>query len=358
MKPFRSVWLQLLLTAATTALTARANAPDLGRSAQVGTVDYLDGSVTLDGRQLAPSSGKLAVLADGQLLSSAAGHAEILLTPGVYLRTGKGAEAVLENNSLSDTRVRLLSGSAILEVDQIHKENLIRLDAGRNTVRILKTGLCRLDASPFLFTVLKGKAEVSNSQDTRRLGAHRQASDEGRILVSKVRASDTDDLARWSRLRSEYESEASIASAQYFYDMGWGWSGLGWFWNPWFSTYSWFPAGGWYLNPYGFSLWSPYDVYWNYPIRYYGFRGVRYAPRAGYSPSGPNLQRGYRSGQRPLSAGAGRLSGVPSRTFTPEPFRGRGLASPSFSPGAFSRGSFSRGSFGGGGRAFGGGRGR
>jgi hypothetical protein len=130
-----------------------------------------------------------------------------------------------------------------------------------------------------------------------------------------------DDLGRWSRLRSEYEAEASVASAQYIYDAGWPWGFSNWFWNPWFSTWTWIPAWGPYFNPYGFGFFGPISVYHYYPMRYYGVRHLSFVPRAGaMSPSGLNLQRGpqlhaarvgmspgFGSGWRTSGTSAGRM---------------------------------------------------
>ena len=43
----------------------------------------------------------------------------MLLTPGVYFRLGDNSEVRMVSPGLADTRVELVKGSALLEVDQL-----------------------------------------------------------------------------------------------------------------------------------------------------------------------------------------------------------------------------------------------
>ena len=51
------------------------------------------------------------------MLSTGQGRAEILLTPGVFLRVGENTSIKMLDNRLLSTRVEFLSGSAIVESD-------------------------------------------------------------------------------------------------------------------------------------------------------------------------------------------------------------------------------------------------
>lgn len=268
----------------------RADAPVAGR---VGALEYIEGAAFVDGQPTSGNRDKLPILDNGQSLSTEDGHAEMILTPGVFLRLGSHSEVQLLNASLTDTRLRLDQGSAMLEVDNLHRDNLIRMETGDGTVRILKNGLYRFDANPAEIQVLQGKVEATTQESAVNAGKHREVALESRLAVSKFKPAPDDDLSRWSRLRSEYEAEASISSAQYFLDTGWPGAYADWFWNPWFSTWSWFPASGLCWNPYGFGLFSPWMVYQYYPVRYYGLHHYGFVHRTGpVSPSGLNLQRG------------------------------------------------------------------
>jgi hypothetical protein len=81
---------------------------------------------------------------------------------------------------------------------------------------------------------------------------------------------ETDDLFAWSKLRSQYLAEANASSAQTVLvsNPGW-WAGTGWYWNPWYSTWSFMPGTGYLYNPWGFGFYSPsYWRYYNPPIYY------------------------------------------------------------------------------------------
>ncbi len=52
----------------------------------------------------------------GQTLATEDARAEVLLTPGVFLRLGSHSSFKMVSNLLSDTRLEVLSGTAIVEV--------------------------------------------------------------------------------------------------------------------------------------------------------------------------------------------------------------------------------------------------
>lgn len=269
--------------------TARADAPAAGH---VGALEYIEGQAFVDGQVVAGNQEKLPILNEGSILRTAKGHAEMLLTPGVFLRLGDQSEISLTAAGLADTSVRLNSGSAVLEVDDLHKDNLVRVQVGSETVRVLKTGLYRFDSQPGGVEVLHGQAAATQGDRTLKAGKHHEV-ESSDFRVARFKSEPDDGLSRWSRLRSEYEAEASVASAQYVYDMGMPWGFSDWFWNPWFDTWTWLPASGICMNPYGFGYMSPWMVYNYYPQRYYGYRRFAFTPNAGRrSPSGLNLQRG------------------------------------------------------------------
>jgi len=294
---------------AATVSTARA---DESTTARVGALQYIEGRAFIDDRVVQGNQDKLPILDEGDSLRTGKGHAEMLLTPGVFLRLDAQSEVKLVRASLTDTLVELNRGASIMEVDDLHKDNRIRLQVGSETVTVLKTGLYRFDAQPAKVEVLKGKVETTEGDRSLKAGKNHEVLSAG-LQESKFKAIPDDDLSRWSRLRSEYEADASIASAQYMWDMGmpWGWGFYDWFWNPWFDAWTWMPLGGFWLNPYGFGYWSPWMVYNYYPIRYYGYRHYAFSPNLAssgrISPSGLNLQRGAalraaRSGMMPGGA--------------------------------------------------------
>jgi hypothetical protein len=276
--------LQLSRTARITMALCASIAPAFASAppaARVGSIDYVEGKAFVDGRATNGAQTQLPILDNGQSLSTADGHAEMLLTPGVFLRLDAHSNISLVNASLTDTRLRLDQGAAMLEVDNLHKDNLIRVDIGTGTVRIVKNGLYRFAASPAAVEVFGGQVEASGQDIRLKAGKHRQVAFAPVPAISKFKPPPDDDLSRWSRLRSEYEAEASVASAQYVFDMGGPWGYSDWMWNPWFSTWTWFPASGMCMSPYGFGFVSPWMVYDYYPARYYGARRFGFMPHTG-----------------------------------------------------------------------------
>ncbi len=289
----------LAIGAVLTIALAAANGATLA-TARVGTLEYVEGKVFVNGTPVQGGQEKLPVVEQGAVLSTADGHAEMLLTPGVFLRLDRGSGVELTAASLTDTRVRLERGAAMVEVDDLHKENLLRLQDGEDTVQVLKPGLYRLESEPARVEVLKGEATALEGDRSVKVGGRHEVTSPG-LKVTKFKAEE-DELAKWSRLRSEYEAEASVASAQRLYDLHSPWAFSGWYWNPWFSTWAWVPASGFWMNPYGFGYWSPAAVYGYAPIRYYGVRHYASAPAAGWrrptTMGGRSLGGGLRGGRR------------------------------------------------------------
>lgn len=288
-------------------MPARAATP---AEARVGSLDYVEGKAFVDGAAVNGTQATYPIVGTGQVLSTDKGHAEMLLTPGVYLRLDNNSEVRLLNASLTDTQVRLDEGAAMLEVDNLHKENLIRVQAGAGAVTVLKQGLYRFAADPASVRVLDGKVQAVVDDVSVKAGKHREISLVSQPTVSKFSAANNDELSRWSRLRSEYQAEASMSSAQYLASTGLAWGYASWYWNPWFSTWTWFPASGWYMNPYGYGLYSPWVVYRYVPQRYY--HGRSYVPGAVARPPASAFVARPRMGTgtfgRPANRGAAGMS--------------------------------------------------
>jgi len=68
------------------------------------------------------------------------GKAEVLLTPGVFLRIGSNSSVKMVSPNLTNTEVAVEEGEATVEVTEIHKQNDIRIDADGVTTRLVKNG--------------------------------------------------------------------------------------------------------------------------------------------------------------------------------------------------------------------------
>jgi hypothetical protein len=332
----KMTYLKLMAPAATLVLAAVTSlTPAWGAMpAHPGMLNYVEGTAAIDNHRVTSKDIGSADLEPNQVLSTAAGRAEILMTPGVFLRLAENSAVRMISPALTDTEVEVTRGRAMLDVGELHNGNHIAVLAGRAQTLPLKNGLYNIDAANGIVQVFDGKARVIADERHLDLGKGRQV-----LLASAAplkaqkfdrKASESGDpLYTWSSLRSGYLSEASAASAQTYLVNGYGWYGDGWYWNPGFGFYSWMPGDGLFYSPFGFGFASPWYFYGGYPaFGFYG--GGRYG---GFAHHGF-----YRGG---YGRGSFR-SGGPSHV------------------GGFARsGGFSRGGFGGGmGRSGGGGRGR
>jgi hypothetical protein len=92
-------------------------------SAIPGTLNYVEGQVAIAGQTVTPKSVGSVQLQPSQVLETGQGRAELLLTPGVFLRIGDNSAVRLISPGLTDTRVEIVRGQAIVEVAELFKDN-------------------------------------------------------------------------------------------------------------------------------------------------------------------------------------------------------------------------------------------
>lgn len=283
-----------------------------GQVGRPGMVNYVEGQVSVDGQAVSNGQvGRLEV-APGQVLRTDDGKAEMLLTPGVFLRLESHSAVRMVSPSLTDTRVELLQGEAMVEADQVEKENhLAVLDHGA-TITLEKHGIYEFSANPPKVAVYDGKAQVQQDDRTRDVSKGEQISwvQNPKLKTGSFDRRHEDDLYAWSKLRSEYTSEANAASAQTIVAANpWWWYGTGWYWSPWFDSWAFVPGGGFLYSPFGFGFYSP--GYWGaYRMGYFGrfgYGGRGYVPAyRGGAVGGFGGMGGFRGGMGGFHGGGGR----------------------------------------------------
>ncbi len=242
-------------------------------SAKPGAVNYIEGTVTLNGGNVSVQELRGVFLNAGDTLSTEMGKAEVLLTPGVFLRLGDNTQVRMVSPSLTDTQVELLRGEAMVEVDAIAKDNrILMLDHGANVV-LEKSGLYRFTADvPPTAAVIFGKARVSAGSKSIEISKGNQALLTDQLTHEKFDAKKEDELFAWSNVRSEYSAASSYQTASSVSSMGfnsYGGSfggfgpygnnlmGSGWYWNSAFNSYSWLPGlGGAFYSPFGYGFYG------------------------------------------------------------------------------------------------------
>ena len=345
-------WFGLVLALLTTAGLAAADTAN-SNMPPPGTLNYVEGQVYADGQRETPRSVGSTYLEPNQVLDTGHGNAEMLLTPGVYLRLGHDSEVRMINPGLANTQVQLTKGSGMLEVDELFKENNLSVIVDNTPTRIEKRGLYEFNAGQPSVKVLDGEAVAYQGDHGFKLKkGHELLMAEGQAPVRQkfdTAQVENDPLYRWSKLRAEYATQANVDEGNALMAAG-GWWGPGWYWDPFWADFAFMPGFGLGWGPFGFPFFSPW--YAGY-APYYGFYGgFHHYPVRG-AVGRPGLARGARplpplahqpgAGAAgfhafPRATGGGFHGGVIGGGFHGEGFHGGGFGG--FHGGGFHSGGF------------------
>ena len=278
-------------------LAALLSGPALGSiPPQPGTVNYIEGQASIGTQTLTPNSIGSARLAAGQSLSTQDGRAEILLTPGIFLRVDAHSSMQMVSPGLADTNVTLQKGRALLDAADIRPANNVRIGEIGASVQLQKAGLYEFDADQGIIRVFDGKAAVqTGGRDIEVTSGHELAIHAaGKLKARKFdRQQYADDFYRWASLRSSYLAEANVdAARRYAGENGWSpglWSGEGWYWDPWYSAYTFIPGEGIFYDPFGWGFYSPWMAF---RAPYFGFGGYGFGGYGRWGFAG-GLGHGY-----------------------------------------------------------------
>jgi hypothetical protein len=249
-------------------------------SAHSGVIHFVEGQVTLEGQPVQPKFAEFPDVKNGQTLAAQDGRAEVLLTPGVILRIGENSSFKMISNSRADTRLEIVTGSAIIEVGELLASNAITLVYGDAHIELIKKGLYRVDADPGKLRVYEGEARVTAGSQTL-IARKGRAVVLGAVLdMSGFDVKDADALMRWASRRAEYLAQANVSAARSASSLGYlgggsGYGGMGsWAWNPWYGMFTYMPYGnGMYYSPFGYPYYSPYNVGYYMPVGHSGGGG-------------------------------------------------------------------------------------
>jgi hypothetical protein len=255
-------------------------------STRSGVVHFFEGAVFLGDVPMEPHPGKFPRMAEGAELRTAQGRAEVLLTPGVFLRMGERSAIRLVSNDLSDTRVELLAGSAIVDSAQPGSGTSVTLIYKDWRVRFLRKGSYRIDSEPPRLSVRQGDAEVRAGATGTPVSVTQWMNLPLAAVLVPERSIDepADGLANWDHGRSESISADNAIIAQIDEDPASRSSDLA------MSSFTYFPfIGALSLGPGVSSLYSSYTPYQS------GFNSI-YLPGYTYRPLLLGLSpRGYMS---------------------------------------------------------------
>jgi hypothetical protein len=271
--------------------------------ANPGMVNYVEGSAELDGSPLARRDVGRATLQPGEVLSTEKGKAEVLLTPGVFLRLDDNSAVKMIAPDLTQTQVEIDKGRAAVEVDQIFPQNNLQIVVGGVTTQLVKPGFYEFSANQPEAMVFQGQAEVREPNGKfKEIKNHHEMAlvpDAERKTVSFDTQDAQDEFYNWSSLRSQYLSEANNQIAgQYAGVEGFN---PGWYWDPTMWDYTFIGAGP-YWSPFGFGFypaWGWYGGYWGggfYGGHYYYGNGFRGGYRGGFARGGVRSSAGFGGG--------------------------------------------------------------
>jgi hypothetical protein len=296
-------------------------------SPQPGAINYLEGQASMGGYPLRQNAVGSVTLGPGQVLTTQDGRAEILLTPGIFLRIAGQSAIQMVSPGLANTVVTLQHGRALVEVAQILPQNNVVINANGASARLLKPGLYDFDADHGVIRVFDGKVSIPLNGKTIELNGDHQLMLNGAapFKTSKFdKVSYQDDFYRWASLRSSYLTEANVdAARRYAGATGYApglWYGAGWYWDPWYSAYTFIPGDGVFFTPFGWGFYSPGFAF-GAPYFGFGFGGYHYFG-PGYRPAIAAGRGFYASGGTVGHAFSYRGAGFGSRGFGGGGFRG------------------------------------
>ena len=249
------------------------------------------------------------------------GRVEILLNPGSYMRVGENSEFELSNNSLENLEVRLIRGTAIMEVTGADDTQLlINITTPHTRMAIVRRGLYRVNVVPGDVTELivrKGRVMLEGSH-TKVKGGDKVVFSSGNAFsvakLNKAEKKNVDSFEGWSKERAETVAQANrrirgrdMSLLQTSLNHRWfsgfsGRSGGMWVFNPRFGCYTFMPFYGGWGSPYGGSYSNAFyggyygGYYWNGP-RSYPTSGTPVGPRP--TTSTPNTGTSHPQVARP-----------------------------------------------------------
>ncbi len=249
-----------------------------------GTINYIEGQVSVDGQALVQSQRGYTPLAPNQVLSTGVGKAELLLSPGVFLRVGDNSQIRMVSSQITEPQFAIVRGEAMVEVDWMPRDERIGvLENGAQNL-IMERGLYQFNSNTNAAAVIDGKMQVTENGKTKDVFKGKEALlNQPKLKTVGFDRKAEDDLYRWSNVRAGYLAEANTLTAQNYNMEGYGpygpYGAAGWYWDPYYDFWSWMPYDGYFFSPFGYPFFSPgyvgYAPYFGFGYGYgrYGYHG-------------------------------------------------------------------------------------
>jgi hypothetical protein len=298
-------------------LSAYSASAQLAISARSGMINYTEGKVLVGDKEVTARNSEFPDVKEGQELKTEEGRAEILLTPGVFLRLAEDSTIKMVSSRLSDTRVEIEKGSAIIECAEIGKENSVTILTGDAQMTFHKAGVFRVDANEQVIKTYAGEAVVNKTGQMLTLKDGKVTSVAGVLSPEKFDNKVGDAFFRWAARRADAIAMANVAAARSVNSNYQSRSGF-WQFNPYFGYFTFIPGSGFYRGFFGNYLYSPSYV-WN--VGYPGYYSRNYNYGGGYGnhdASSYNSAYGYNTVPTRSSAAYAGTTSAP-RAASPAP---------------------------------------
>jgi hypothetical protein len=186
-------------------------------TARAGMVYYAEGRLLVDGQVVrAGSRDQRPMIADGQRVATPRGHAEILLGPDAVLWTGTGAEVQLADTNVENATLRLVTGSAMIEIRKHLTENSVQVELPGRAVVLRRAGVYRFDAAPETVRVWSGEALLPGSAAAKVPRGNELVDGQ----LRRFDRTDRDELHYWAAYRS-FQLEQESGASQQWQTRGW-----------------------------------------------------------------------------------------------------------------------------------------
>jgi hypothetical protein len=197
-------------------------------SAKAGVISFAVGAVSLDNSPVKLKKGSLFQMENGQRLKTQRGLAEVVLTPGAYLRLSGNSSVQMERNQISEIQLSVESGSAIIEVIDKIKTDPIRVHFHTSSAEIRKAGLYRFNYPPGEICVHGGEVLMAVGENNILIKSGKKF----RVNIDqkpvKFNRNIRDSLHQWAARRS---FDLFIASSDTKKQIHWIDTALGWLCN-------------------------------------------------------------------------------------------------------------------------------
>ena len=317
----RQVLLSFTIIALAAATSLAQNRERFGISAKAGGVNAVVGHVMVSRKDQQPQllTNSDDLVAGDVVTTGASANIEVLLNPGSYFRLGENSEFQFQNTALDNLQIKLIKGTAILEVTGGEDLKLqMEIATPKDSFTILRGGIYRItvQSDSAEMAVHKGRASFSNTREGLVKGGKKVTLTNGVAAIAKIEK-NKDGLDLWSKQRAELLARANekLSSRQLngylstFRDSGFAWN-----WPPW-GIWTFSPRLGCFtFLPFFYGWSSPYGHYYGSYFDVYYWRGGRWG-NGTFSPGPGGTIVDTR--QSPGPGGTNPGGGAPAPSFNP-----------------------------------------